>query len=354
MPFGLHSLILTQADMAGSLLPAEFSLYAPSAKEVFLFGDMTHWQEGKLPMTRGADGVWHLRLQLRRGQWHYKFEVDTRRIPDPLNPMLAEDGMGMGECHSFLFLGEGDWDDKPDVPRGRIVDVQIPCARLSGALPGQLYLPPGADTGERLPLLTLLHGHQMRANQWAANGRIRQFMDNLLAQGQLQPFAVFLPWGHAGHDMQRYGDAIAQTALPWLSRQFPVSNEASQRAIGGMSISEYGPLAVALAHPRTFSLVVPMNETFRESVIATQLDALPFRLHLFCTTEGCAPPQYRQLMERSRALGLSLPFMRLDGVPTWRNWNEMTPELLTTVSDHFRPAARRDAPAAVRQAAPAA
>ncbi|WP_374512472.1 alpha/beta hydrolase-fold protein [Niveibacterium sp.] len=335
MPFGLHSLILTQSDLAGSLLPCEFTLYAPSAKEVFLFGDMTHWQDGKVPMTRGEDGVWHLKLQLRRGQWHYKFDVDTRRIPDPLNPLVAEDGMGMGECHSYLFLGEGDWLDKPKVPRGELLDLNIPCSKLGGTLPGQLYLPPGTREKDKLPLLVLMHGHQMRANQWATNGRIKQYMDNLLAQGLLRPFAVYLPGGHAGHAMPKYAEAVVQTALPWLAKQQPVTNDPAQRAIGGMSISEHGPLAIALAHPKAFSLVVPMNETFSDAVIAGQLDKQPFRLHLFCTTEGCAPPQYRQLMERSRSLGITVPFMRLDGVPTWRNWNEMTPEFLATVSDHF-------------------
>lgn len=341
MPFGLHSLILSQTDMAGSLIPAEFSLYAPSAEEVFLFGDMTHWQGGKLAMQRDGDGVWRLKLQLRSGQWHYKFDVDGRRIPDPMNPLIAEDGMGMGECHSYVFLGQGEWDDKPKVPKGELIDTLIPCTKLGGNLPGQLYLPPETGDKDKLPLLTLIHGHQMRANQWATNGRIRQFMDNLLAQGMIRPFAVFLPGGHAGHPMEKYGEALTQTALPWLSRQYPVSGEAALRAIGGMSISEYGPLAMALAHPKAFSLVVPMNETFQDSVISTALGKQPFRIHLFCTTEGCAPPQYRQLMERTRSLGLSLPFMRLDGVPTWRNWNEMTPELLVKVSDHFHLAKRK-------------
>lgn len=345
MPFGLHSLILTQTDMAGSLLPAEFTLYAPSAKEVWLFGDMTHWQEGKLPMTRDGDGVWHIKLQLRSGQWHYKFDVDTRRIPDPLNPLVAEDGMGMGECHSYLFLGEGDWNDKPKTPKGSLIDVLIPCPKLGGSIPGQLYLPPGTTDKQRLPLLTLMHGHQMRANQWATNGRIRQYMDNLLAQGLLRPFAIFLPGGHAGHAMPKYADAVISTGLPWLARQHPVTAEAGLRAVGGMSINEYGPLAMALSHPKAFSLVVPMNETFNDAVITGDLDKLPFRIHLFCTTEGCAPPQYRQLMERSRTLGLSLPFMRLDGVPTWRNWNEMTPEFLVKVSDHFHAANKKAVPA---------
>ncbi len=341
MPFGLHSLILTQTDLAGSLVPATFSLYAPSAKEVFLFGDMTHWQDGKLPMQRGENGVWQLKLQLRSGQWHYKFEVDTRRIPDPLNPLVAEDGMGMGECHSYVFLGEeGDWHDKARSPKGQLSDVVIPAARLGATLPGQLYLPPGTAETDRLPLLTLMHGHQMRANQWATNGRLKQYMDNLLAQGAIRPFAIFLPGGHAGHPMPRYAEVIAQVALPWLAKHYPVANDAAQRAVGGMSISEYGPLALALAHPKAFSLVVPMNETFSKHVISSGLARQPFRIHLFCTTEGCAPPQYRQLMERSRSLGLSLPFMRYDGVPTWRNWNDMTPELLATVSNHFHQSAQ--------------
>lgn len=340
-PPGPHGLLSTHAALSGALLPVDFEYAAPMARDVFLIGEMTHWLRGKLPMHRGADGVWRLRVNLRHGQWFYKFEVDGRWHHDPFNPLVAEDGMGTDERHSYLFVGQGDWSDRTDVVHGQVIELSLLSRRLGRELPLTLYLPPGPPPRGGWPLLMLLHGHQIRANQWLGNGRLPQFMDNLLHQQLLSPFAVLMPAGHDVGDLMRWGCALVDEVLPWLAHDHAISARPEQRGVAGMSIRRFGPLCLALDHPDAFGWVAPINENMADHVLlgAAALAQPPFALHLYCTLEGCAYPRYQQLVA---AAGGDLPYMRLSGEPTWRHWNGMTRELLMSFNQFLARGACHD------------
>lgn len=329
---GPHTLLSTHSALSGALLPVDFEFYAPQAQQVFLIGEMTHWLRGKLPMQRGDDGVWRLRLNLRHGQWVYKFEVDGAWLADPGNALQAEDGMGVGESHSYLFVGDGDWCIRPDVPQGQVLQLAWQSQRLGRAVPLHLYLPPGEAPEGGWPLLVLLHGHQTRSNQWLGNGRLPQYMDNLLQQEVVQPFAVVMPAGHEQVDMMRYGYFLVEELLPGLAATFPLSTDPARRGVAGMSIRRFGPLALALDHPQAFGWVAPINENIADHVllVAPTLGSAPFHLQLYCTLEGCAYPRYQQLVQTA---GPGVSYMRMAGEPTWRHWNGMTRELLGCFSD---------------------
>ena len=55
---------------------ADFSLYAPEAREVFLAGDFNHWDNQSLRMKRDHEGIWKLKTPLPPGRYEYKFYVD--------------------------------------------------------------------------------------------------------------------------------------------------------------------------------------------------------------------------------------------------------------------------------------
>lgn len=337
LPCGPHTLLKAQLDLCEALTPVDFEVYAPLARAVFLIGEMTRWREEKLPMQRDAAGFWRIQVRLRRGQWFYKFEIDGEWLADPGNPLRAEDGIGYGNDHSFLFVGEGDWQVRPDVARGECFALSVPSRWLGRAVPVTAYFPPGLDRRADYPLLLLLHGHAMRANQWPTNGCLPAYMDNLLSEGAVKPFIVVMPGGHDEADMTRYGHFLAEELLPWLPRVLPVTSQPAQRAVAGMSIRGYGPLALALDHPAAFGFVAPINEIFADHVLAAApgLNGVAFCLDLYCTLEGCAHPRYEALVRAARPVSGRLRYTRIPGVPTWRHWNAMTRSLLRTVDAQF-------------------
>jgi 1,4-alpha-glucan branching enzyme len=60
-----------------------FSFTAPSASNVQLVGDFTHWQQRPVFMKKGADGIWRTSVELSPGAHHYRFLVDGEWRDDP-------------------------------------------------------------------------------------------------------------------------------------------------------------------------------------------------------------------------------------------------------------------------------
>ena len=58
--------------------------YAPTAREVFLVGEVNGWDAATMPLDRSADGNWRVELMLPVGIYRYKFVVDSvwRCSPD--------------------------------------------------------------------------------------------------------------------------------------------------------------------------------------------------------------------------------------------------------------------------------
>ncbi|XOV70140.1 MAG: isoamylase early set domain-containing protein [Verrucomicrobiota bacterium] len=66
-----------------TVVPVNFSYFAPKAKSVQLLGDFNHWHGSDHPMQRMPDGAWHLQLPMHTGQHRYLFLVDGEPVLDP-------------------------------------------------------------------------------------------------------------------------------------------------------------------------------------------------------------------------------------------------------------------------------
>ena len=53
------------------------------ALSVMLVGDFTHWQANPIPMRKGADGIWMVKVELPPGTHTYRFIVDGEWRDDP-------------------------------------------------------------------------------------------------------------------------------------------------------------------------------------------------------------------------------------------------------------------------------
>lgn len=335
---GLQSVLKTQIELAGGLLPVEFRLAAPLAREVLLIGEMTDWQARPIAMQRGTDGIWRTTLQLRPGQWIYKFWVDGAYVPDPENPLTAADGWG-GE-HSYLLLGDGDWA-RHDVPHGDLLKLQMKSQLLERQVEVSVYLPPGYDQRRRYPLLYLTHGHRTRANQWASNGLIDNFMDNLLASGAIEPFVIAMPTIDGTQALPQLEAFLADELYGQLTRWFAIEPGRAATAVAGMTPHALSAFNLAWHRPERFGFVAPVSAFFLDETL-DELDAQPltadFAVKLYCGTEDYVQPLNERFAGILRKNGVRFDYMRVAGGHTWRYWNSITRDLLQTVSDFFKEA----------------
>ena len=71
-----------------------FSLKAPSVKEVVLMGDFNNWDAGRHPMEKDENGVWKVSMRIPPGKYEYKLLVDGRWRLDSGNTQTVINGFG--------------------------------------------------------------------------------------------------------------------------------------------------------------------------------------------------------------------------------------------------------------------
>ena len=315
--------------------PVTFTLDAPQAREVFLAGEMTDWDAHKRPMARGADGVWRLQLDLAPGQWLYKFVVDGRWVHDPATP--DHDADGQGGQHSFVFVGEGAWTP-PATGRGRVETHEVPSAAFGRSDKVNVYLPPGFERGQALPVLTLLHGGGMDADQWFRTGHIERYADHLIASGRIRPMVIVMP----SNNGQRYDGAAGRfivDELPaWLKARYGLTASRAQSAVAGMSLGGYGSVKLPLAAPGRWGYAYAIAGWYPPELIAEVKRAgkMPVKLVLRCGTEDDLLAGNRALLATLTAQGRKIDYREDRGAHTFHYWSQLTAEMLEGADAYFR------------------
>jgi enterochelin esterase-like enzyme len=322
--------------------PHTFELRAPDAQVVYLAGEMSEWDKGKRPMRRDADGLWRLTVDLGPGEWLYKFIVDGRWIADPESP--DHDADGQGGQHSFLFVGSGDWNPQPGVPQGRIETRLVDSSAWGQPLKVNVYLPPGFTMGGSYPVLWLLHGGGMDADQWLKTGRVNRYADNLIGRGAIHPMVIVMPSSGGLPYTGASERFVTQELTAWLAATYGLRTVRSRSAVAGMSMGGFGAVYLPLRHPDLYGFSLALSGYFDDDFIAglPDLGQLPMPVRLLCGRDD------RIVIRTNRRLVSALKAHRWDfyyredaGGHTWQYWSNRMVELLTSVDGFFASAAGR-------------
>ena len=133
-----------------------------------------------------------------------------------------------------------------------------------------IYTPPGYSKNKKYPVLYLLHGIGGDEKEWLNGGKPQVILDNLYAEGKLQPMIVVMPNGRAMKD-DRAGGNIFDSAkvqafatfekdllndlIPFIERSFPVLKDREHRAIAGLSMGGGQSLNFGLGNLDKFAWV---------------------------------------------------------------------------------------------------
>lgn len=110
--------------------------------------------------------------------------------------------------------------------------------------PFGMYLPYEFDVNreEEYPLFVLYHNNDYTT--WANEGALPQIMDNLIAEGKVEPTVVVTPAGGSGFrhedgtfDSEGIIDALVNHIMPYVEENYNVSAETERHAISGLSRS---------------------------------------------------------------------------------------------------------------------
>jgi enterochelin esterase-like enzyme len=321
--------------------PVTFTLKAPDAREVFLAGEMTDWDAGKQPLARGADGVWRVQLDLAPGQWLYKFVVDGRWTHDPATP--DHDADGRGGQHSFVFVGTGPWTPPAPAQRGHVETHELPSAAFGGQpVKVNVYLPSGFQAGQNLPVLTLLHGGGMDADQWLRTGHIERYADRLIAARRVKPFVIVMPSSN-GRRYDGPARAFIVDELPaWLKARYGLAPTRAQSAIAGMSLGGLGAVRLPVAAPERWGYAFAIAGSYPADVLAEvkAADRLPVQLVMRCGTEDELLASNHALLALLRERGEPPDYREQAGGHTFNFWSRLIEEMLLGADGYFQKGAK--------------
>ncbi|MEO6317116.1 MAG: alpha/beta hydrolase-fold protein [Chitinophagaceae bacterium] len=156
------------------------------------------------------------------------------------------------------------------VPHGK-VDTLIYDSKTVGAKRKTLiYTPPGFSKSKKYPVLYLLHGIGGDEKEWLNGGSPQVILDNLYADGKIEPMIVVMPNGRAIKDDRATGNIMAadkvqafatfekdllNDLIPFIQKKYPVIADKDHRAVAGLSMGGGQSLNFGLGNLDVFSWI---------------------------------------------------------------------------------------------------
>ena len=137
------------------------------------------------------------------------------------------------------------------IPHGKIDTITYKSKTVDTLRRTLIYTPPGYSKKKKYPVLYLLHGIGGDEKEWLNGGKPQVILDNLYAQGKIEPMIVVMPNGRAMKNDRATGNIMApdkvqafatfekdllNDLIPFIEKKYPVFTDREHRAIAGLSM----------------------------------------------------------------------------------------------------------------------
>ncbi|MDE6367793.1 MAG: esterase [Muribaculaceae bacterium] len=339
-----------------------FRLKAPGASNVQVVGDFI--PSSVAEMAKDSTGIWTFTSQeIAPELYRYNYVVDGLTITDPSNVFELRDACTV--FNYFIVPGEGSsLYEVKDVPHGTVSKVWYDSPTLGMKRRMSVYTPAGYESGaQRYPVLYLLHGMGGDEEAWLTQGRTAQILDNLIADGAIDPMIVVMPNGNASQEAApgetHFGLVPPTVALPhtmdgafeeafpdivtYVDNTYRTKADKAHRAIAGLSMGGFHSLHTSKQYPDLFDYVglfsaavnprVEGSEVYnnREAKLRRQFADAP---RLYWIAIGKDDFLYNENVDFRKTLddlGVKYEYYESTGGHIWKNWRnylrKFTPRL---------------------------
>ena len=295
-----------------------------------------------IPMQKGADGVWSVKIALPSPEiYTYNFVVDGVSVNDPQNYMVQRDGTRY--LNMLMVPGERTENYFPAEHRGTVSYKWYDSEILGMNRRLTVYTPYGyeANPRQKYPVLYLLHGGGGDEEAWTSMGRAAQILDNLIEKGLAEPMIVVMPNGNpnqqaactmgiANKDMDwrdpafrdAYVRSLCEEIVPFIEKEYRAIAKSASRAIAGLSMGGGHTISASILYPEMFDYICPLSAAGAatpEQVKALK-DAGVKLYFLACGTTDFLYEGSQALDKTLTEQGLEHIFYESDGGHVWSNW----------------------------------
>jgi enterochelin esterase-like enzyme/glyoxylase-like metal-dependent hydrolase (beta-lactamase superfamily II) len=215
------------------------------------------------------EGIWSLTVgPLPPDIYDYLYMVDGVALADPNNHAVQT---GLMPPHSLLIVPSEKGDathEARDVPHGTLHHHWYTSQTVGDVRDVYVYTPPHyEDSPERTyPVLYLLHGGGDDAGGWSTVGCANTIVDNLLAEGRIEPMIVVMPLGQAVSRVASWEERMVRNTslfeqdmfadvMPLVESTYRIRAARDHRAMAGLSMGGGQTDQIGLAHLDAFSYI---------------------------------------------------------------------------------------------------
>ncbi len=345
-----------------------FRVQAPGADEVKLTGDWMPaegWVPGLQDMEKDENGLWTFTTAVMEPELYgYTFLIDGVRTNDPNNVFVSRD---IATNTNILLVsgGQADLYRVLEVPHGTVTRTWYDSPVLNMSRRITIYTPPGYESGRTsYPVLYLLHGAGGDEEAWNELGRASKIMDNLIAQGKVEPMIMVMPNGNVSQQaapgegkrgyykpqfmemgtMDGSFEASFMDIVNFVEESYRVKDKKKYRAVAGLSMGGFHSLHISRYYPNTFDYVglfsaaiLPnQNVTSKvyQDIDGTLMQQMDNGYKLYWIGIGKTDFLYNNVKlytEKLTAMGMPYTYRESEGGHIWKNWrvylSEFTPLL---------------------------
>lgn len=159
---------------------------------------------------------------------------------------------------------------RENIAHGKIDTISYQSKTVGNKRKAVVYTPPGFSKNKKYPVLYLLHGIGGDEREWLNGGHPQVILDNLYAEGKIEPMIVVMPNGRAMKDDRAVGNIfdsakvqafarfekdLLNDLIPYVEKNFPVWKDRESRAIAGLSMGGGQSLNFGLGNLEKFAWV---------------------------------------------------------------------------------------------------
>ena len=251
-----------QYPMVNSQGYVRFCIDAPDAKSGVV--SLGLGGSGGTVLSKGEDGKWWGTTAgpMDEGFHYYHLTIDGGVFNDPgtnnyYGSTRWESGVEV-PAHDAAFYAERN------IPHGKVEQVLFWSPSTNCLRRAFVYTPPTYDAKARkkYPVLYLQHGWGEDETAWSVQGHANLIMDNLIADGKIDPFIIVMTYGmtndfRMGGVRRPWSADAFQTVLvdelvPFIDSHYKTYKDKNHRAMAGLSMGGMETHSITLARPEVF------------------------------------------------------------------------------------------------------
>ena len=246
-----------------------FRVVAPEAQSVVV--SLGLGGRGGTKLQKGSDGVWTGTTDgpMDPGFHYYHLTIDGGVFNDP----GTHNYFGSCRWESGVEIPAPDQDFyalRTDIPHGTVQEVLYYSPSQGKMQTAMVYLPPtyGKFVGkgskakqERFPVLYLQHGWGENETSWSRQGHAGIIMDNLIAEGKIDPFIIVMAYGLTNDvkfgtigsfTAKEFEAVLVDELVPFIDANYLTKADKWSRAMAGLSMGGIETKLITLRRPEVF------------------------------------------------------------------------------------------------------